>query len=143
MKHIAEQDIGYVANGVFIAAAIIAGYPYELCAPNARFGMSETSFKKLQRIQREAEDLRSASSVSKVRGQPLGRFFQEQAKLTDQLNPVRKVLGTHAEALDRLNPLGRFFREQAELADRLNPVPRVLRNHLKAMETLSKLAKPF
>lgn len=44
-KHVAETDIDYITNGVFIAAAIIAGYPYEIVpgSPNVPFGMSEKS----------------------------------------------------------------------------------------------------
>lgn len=49
LKHIAEKDIGYITNGVFIAAGIIAGYPYEIPYgfPNVPFGMSEKSIKDL------------------------------------------------------------------------------------------------
>lgn len=49
IKHVAEQDIGYLTNGVFIAAGIIAGYPYEIQSnsPNVRFGMSERSLNRI------------------------------------------------------------------------------------------------
>jgi hypothetical protein len=49
IKHTAEQDIGYITNGVFIAAGIIAGYSYEIREgdPNVSFGMSEQSFKRI------------------------------------------------------------------------------------------------
>lgn len=46
LKDMAERDLGgYVANGEFIAAAIIADYPYRrhTDSPNASFGMSERS----------------------------------------------------------------------------------------------------
>ena len=46
LKHIAEKEIGYIPNGVFVAAAIIAGYPYRLHKPNAAFGMSERSIRE-------------------------------------------------------------------------------------------------
>lgn len=50
LKHIAEKDIGYITNGVFIAAGIIAGYPYKLVpgSPNVHFGMSEKSLKAVE-----------------------------------------------------------------------------------------------
>ncbi|NHF61851.1 hypothetical protein [Microcella pacifica] len=53
LKHMAERHLGaYVANGEFIAAAIIAGYPYrrgEGTSPNATFGMSSRSLAVLRR----------------------------------------------------------------------------------------------
>lgn len=52
LKHIAERHLGaYVANGEFVAAAIIAGYPYrrgEGTSPNATFGMSSRSLAMLR-----------------------------------------------------------------------------------------------
>lgn len=47
IKHIAEKDIGYITNGVMIAAGIIAQYPYEIMpgSPNVPFGVSEKSLK--------------------------------------------------------------------------------------------------
>lgn len=49
IKHIANKDIGYITNGVFIAAGIIAGYSYEIVpsSPNVSFGMSEKSLKEI------------------------------------------------------------------------------------------------
>jgi len=49
LKHVAEQDIGYVTNGAFIAAAIIADYPYEIepGSPNVPFGMTEKSLREV------------------------------------------------------------------------------------------------
>jgi hypothetical protein len=45
---VAEQDLGYITNGVFIAAAIIAGYSYEITdSPNVDFGMSERSHREI------------------------------------------------------------------------------------------------
>ncbi len=60
LKHIAENDLGYITNGVFIAAAIHAGFPYRVVAgnPNATFGMSERSIKQIvlrQRASRKPE----------------------------------------------------------------------------------------
>lgn len=46
LKHVAEPEIGYVSNGVFIAAAIAAGFTVERCSngrfrsPNAFFNIS-------------------------------------------------------------------------------------------------------
>lgn len=47
-KHCAEHDIGYITNGTFIAAAIIAGFPYKIRfdSPNVEFGISSQSIKK-------------------------------------------------------------------------------------------------
>lgn len=49
IKHVADKDIGYITNGVFIAAGIIAGYPYKIDpgSPNVSFGMSEKSLHDL------------------------------------------------------------------------------------------------
>jgi len=51
LKHIAEKEMGYVLNGVFIAAAIHSGFPYELIpdSPNVRFGISEKSLPTYRR----------------------------------------------------------------------------------------------
>ena len=48
MKHLAEDEIGYVTNGAFIAAAIHCGFPYQLIpdSPNVRFGISEKSLAR-------------------------------------------------------------------------------------------------
>lgn len=47
LKHVAEQDIGYVTNGVFITAAILSGFPYRLGqGPNVAFGVSEQSIRE-------------------------------------------------------------------------------------------------
>lgn len=50
IKHIVEKDIGYITNGVMIAAGIIAQYPYEFVADssNVLFGMSEKSLKDVK-----------------------------------------------------------------------------------------------
>ncbi len=51
LKHLAEREIGYVTNGEFIAAAIIAGYAYRREAgesPNATFSMSSKSITALR-----------------------------------------------------------------------------------------------
>ena len=49
LKHVAEKDVGYITNGVFIAAAMIAGYPYkiEYGSPSPYFGMSEKSITRI------------------------------------------------------------------------------------------------
>jgi len=51
LKHLAEKFSpgGYLSNGVFIAAAMIVGYPFEVDPPNEMFGMSERSLKRLHR----------------------------------------------------------------------------------------------
>lgn len=49
LKHIAEKEIGYITNGVFIAAAIYSGFNFKIYSDsqNVYFGMSEKSIKKL------------------------------------------------------------------------------------------------
>lgn len=71
-KHIAEKDIGYITNGVFIAAAIIAGYPYKIAndGPNVLFGMSEKSIKETEKVHQ------SRSRGPNSTGTPLGNFFR-------------------------------------------------------------------
>jgi hypothetical protein len=46
-KHIAEREIGYVANGEFIAAAVMVGFRYKLTPdfPNVKFNFTERSIK--------------------------------------------------------------------------------------------------
>lgn len=64
IKHVAEKDIGYITNGVFIAAAVIAGFPYKIRwdSPNVQFGMSEKSFKDITRRRHE----RKSQTVSQA-----------------------------------------------------------------------------
>lgn len=48
LKHMAERTLGeYVTNGVFIAAAIHCGFPYQIESDSANvcFGISEKSLK--------------------------------------------------------------------------------------------------
>ena len=47
LKHLAEDEIGYVTNGAFIAAAIFLGFPHELepGSINPSFEISEKSLK--------------------------------------------------------------------------------------------------
>lgn len=47
LKHVAEKDIGYITNGVFITAAILSGFPYKVIqgGPNVAFGISERSIR--------------------------------------------------------------------------------------------------
>lgn len=53
MKHVVEKAIGrYVSNGEFIAAALIAGYPYRHDAPNTLFGMSARDIRRLEQAAR-------------------------------------------------------------------------------------------
>lgn len=50
LKHIAEKQIGYITNGVFIAAAISCGFEFKPIAEdsiNVHFNMSEKSIKKI------------------------------------------------------------------------------------------------
>lgn len=48
LKHVAEEEIGYVTNGVFIVAAILSGFPYRVSpgSPNAALGVSERSIRE-------------------------------------------------------------------------------------------------
>lgn len=56
LKHRAEFDIGYVTNGVFIAAAVIAGVPYKIYprSPNVSFALSTKKIKEVYERQRLA-----------------------------------------------------------------------------------------
>jgi hypothetical protein len=47
LKHIAEHDIGYVSNGVFIAAAIAEGFNVQRIgdSPNAWFNISSAAWE--------------------------------------------------------------------------------------------------
>ena len=47
LKHQCESDVGYVTNGSFIAAALLAGFPHVLRSgsPNVWFGMSRLSWR--------------------------------------------------------------------------------------------------
>lgn len=57
IKHVADKDIGYITNGVLIAAGIIAGYPYKIVpgSPNVSFGMSERSLRDVSTRRRSPE----------------------------------------------------------------------------------------
>lgn len=56
LKHVAEHDIGYVTNGMFIAAAIAEGFtvkrsgPYDT-GPNAYFNITKHAWKRTERIE--------------------------------------------------------------------------------------------
>lgn len=53
LKHIVEKDIGYVSNGVFIAAAIHCGFDFKHDdTPNVMFNMSEKSIKEKDRVKK-------------------------------------------------------------------------------------------
>ncbi len=51
LKHVAEKHMGYVTNGVFIAAAIHCGFKYKINdgSPNVMFNMSEKSIKEIEK----------------------------------------------------------------------------------------------
>ena len=53
LKHVAEVDIGYLTNGVFITAAIHCGFKYRVIpgSPNVEFNVSEKSIKAVKRRQ--------------------------------------------------------------------------------------------
>ena len=93
IKHMAEKDIGYITNGVFIAAGIIAGYPYEIIpgSPNVPFGMSENSLSEVS-LRRSSPErvlkrfLPHAIEVLAKRGivaHPVGRAGVDLAWLDD------------------------------------------------------------
>ena len=52
LKHVAEKAVGYVTNGVFIAAAVHCGVPYRLWpgSPNVGFGISKKSWERAQKL---------------------------------------------------------------------------------------------
>jgi hypothetical protein len=54
LKHVAEEEIGYVTNGVFIVAAILCGFPYRVNSgsPNVAFGVSERSIREREGARR-------------------------------------------------------------------------------------------
>lgn len=58
-KHSAEPEIGYITNGAFIAAGMIAGYPYEIVpgSPNVSFGFSAKSMKGVDARRHYSEKL--------------------------------------------------------------------------------------
>ncbi|GAB60753.1 hypothetical protein [Rheinheimera nanhaiensis] len=51
LKDLAEKKIGYITNGVFIAAAVHSGFKYKIdeSSPNALFNMSEKSLKEIEK----------------------------------------------------------------------------------------------
>ena len=51
LKHFVEDDIGYVANGEFIAAMLMRGYRYAKDGPNAWFNVSEKAVKAVTQRQ--------------------------------------------------------------------------------------------
>lgn len=93
IKHIAEKDIGYITNGVMIAAGIIAQYPYEIVpgSPNVPFGMSEKSLKEVSTRRRSPERVlkqftpRAIEVLAKrsVQAFPVGRSGVDLAWLDD------------------------------------------------------------
>lgn len=93
IKHMAEKDIGYITNGVMIAAGIISGYPYEIVpgSPNVPFGMSEKSLKEVSARRTSPERVlkrftpRAIEILAKrgVQAFPVGRSGVELAWLDD------------------------------------------------------------
>jgi hypothetical protein len=49
LKHLAEKEIGYITNGVFIAAMLAEGYTFQRSGPNAFFNASTRSIRAAQR----------------------------------------------------------------------------------------------
>ena len=49
LKHVAGHTIGYTTNGVFIAAAISAGFRFQLLGSDARFNISTLAWTHEQR----------------------------------------------------------------------------------------------
>jgi hypothetical protein len=47
LKHAAEREIGYISNGLFIAAAIAEGFDYCRKGPNARFNIQTAAIQIL------------------------------------------------------------------------------------------------
>ncbi|WP_405536006.1 hypothetical protein OG787_20840 [Streptomyces sp. NBC_00075] len=48
VKHVMQRATGrYVTNGVFIAAALVAGYTFKYEQPNVLFGMSARDLKRM------------------------------------------------------------------------------------------------
>lgn len=50
LKHICERDVGYITNGLFIAAAIHCGFDFQrssLMSPNLFFNISKKEVDKL------------------------------------------------------------------------------------------------
>jgi hypothetical protein len=45
LKHVAGKDIGYVTNGVFIAAAISLGISFRMDGPNALLALTSKAWK--------------------------------------------------------------------------------------------------
>lgn len=53
VKHVMERATGrYVTNGVFIAAALIAGYTFKYDQPNVMFGMSARDLNRIRGLNR-------------------------------------------------------------------------------------------
>jgi len=93
VKAIAEEDIGYISNGVMIAAGIIAQYPYKIVAnsPDVPFGMSERSLTEIATRRRSPERVlkrfgpRAIEVLAKrgVQAFPVGRSGVDLAWLDD------------------------------------------------------------
>lgn len=103
LKHIAEKDIGYITNGVFIAAAIIADYPYKIedGSPNPYFGMSEKSVKEAKRMDRNSRQDSKKPSVRGTKPRRSTITVEEGAALV----PGAKIVSVPDSWLDNL-PIG-------------------------------------
>jgi hypothetical protein len=51
LKHIAEKDLNYVANGELIAAMLMCGYRFQRSGANAWFNVSEKAIKAVMQRQ--------------------------------------------------------------------------------------------
>ena len=73
LKHCAEDDIGYVTNGVFIAAAIAEGFTVrciEFGSPNAWFNISTEAWRHTERRREARRRLERWGRQSKAAGAP-------------------------------------------------------------------------
>jgi hypothetical protein len=55
LKHIVEDQYGYISNGAFIVAAIHAGFKFDVYGPNAWFNMSKRSITAARRAWQEVK----------------------------------------------------------------------------------------
>lgn len=53
LKHLAERDIDYVTNGIFIAAAIAEGFRFERVGPNAVFNIAMAAVRRARHSPRD------------------------------------------------------------------------------------------
>lgn len=48
LKHLVEDQLGYITNGELIAAALIVGYSYRYRTPNVEFGISARDIRRFK-----------------------------------------------------------------------------------------------